>query len=660
MASLSLPTATEARPPMPALAEPRAGAGGLSVIGFGDPVAADYVAYASHRTRDDIVLADETVGLPAGPNVRAVSTEALSADHFEALASLVIFLPPNMTDRRRHVLERVVALAADCSPAFVCIVRTGEAFGDESSSQDLDHCLRRLRNRVGRIVALRPGHILSPHSRPFALLRKLGACYPLVPRRIRGCCIEGNELFEAIEQERRAALNGVFKTHAGGMDKRTRLPMEQPAEPGKHGQASALAHFTHFQLDRTETKGRRSRRPRVYMLLGPNRPWRDWLAEHRARGPVQLVVTVTCQLLALLGVGQLAALLISAAARRWPSLRRLNIGTLQPCSFRQLLALYNKYNYHYVKVVGYNNGVNHFGHRYPGKTVVSTVRLGRVVRAGQNSIRADCGATIRKARDSLTAAGQDLYVIPNYSYVCLGTAFFVPIHGSAAAYSCVADTISKVVLYDPVLDRMISTTRDEPDFRDRVYDLTADVLLLRLNLNVKPQSRYYAHAQELEDPGADLLLDALRDSRAANAEVRKSKAAGSAVQVIKYYNDAGDSESPVLELPRDSLGRLWDRLEENPVTSFLMHALTRQLAFHVELFFTPEEFATFWNDHRGLPLRKIQLRYIKRDGLPRSPFRDHDCVSADTFMFRRHRGVFEEYLKRTFTVVRANPGKHSV
>ena len=90
-----------------------------------------------------------------------------------------------------------------------------------------------------------------------------------------------------------------------------------------------------------------------------------------------------------------------------------------------------------------------------------------------------------------------------------------------------------------------------------------------------------------------------------------------------------------------------------------MHALTRHFAWHVELFFTAEEFATFWAGHRALPLRKIQLRAIRRDGFPHSPFRDHDCVSADLFMFRRHRRRFEEYLARTFAVVRSNPGKHS-
>jgi hypothetical protein len=90
-----------------------------------------------------------------------------------------------------------------------------------------------------------------------------------------------------------------------------------------------------------------------------------------------------------------------------------------------------------------------------------------------------------------------------------------------------------------------------------------------------------------------------------------------------------------------------------------MHTLTRRLGWHVELFFTAPEFGVFWETHHVLPLRKLQLRYIRRDGFPHSPFRDHDCVSVDMFMFRKHRQTFEAYLKKTFAVVRANPGKHS-
>jgi hypothetical protein len=98
----------------------------------------------------------------------------------------------------------------------------------------------------------------------------------------------------------------------------------------------------------------------------------------------------------------------------------------------------------------------------------------------------------------------------------------------------------------------------------------------------------------------------------------------------------------------------------NPVTSALFHGLTRRFAHHVELFFTADEFAAFWETHGRLPIAKIQLRYIKRDALPHSPFRDHDCVSADLFMLKKHRPAFEKYVRETFKQVRYNPGKHSM
>ena len=72
-----------------------------------------------------------------------------------------------------------------------------------------------------------------------------------------------------------------------------------------------------------------------------------------------------------------------------------------------------------------------------------------------------------------------------------------------------------------------------------------------------------------------------------------------------------------------------------------MHALSRHVAWHTELFLTPAEFERFWTTHAEVALRKIQLRYIRRDGMPHSPFRDGDCVSADLFLFRFDKPAFD-------------------
>ncbi len=574
------------------------------VAGFGDPAATDYAAYVRHQQDDCRMQMADLSDQSATCTLRSAIGPA---------RAIVLFLNPWLSERDRRALDYLLQCSGQWGTEFIGVVSTFRAhLGDEGATEAEAHVLALAEGLRARTVVFRPGHVVSHRSRATVLLRRFGFLYPLVPRRLRSCCLDGDELFAAIEAERRGANDNS-----------------------------------------------RSRRTRTYTLLGPNRPWRDVLAQHRATGLVSACLTAASALLALLLVGHLAALILTFLARRRPALRRWNFDTLRPRSIEELLALYNKYNYRRVKVVGYNNGVIHFGHRYPGRTVVSTVHCNRVAHAGADILKADCGTTVRRALDFLAGHGQELPVVPNYSYVCLGTAFFVPIHGSASDFSTVADTITRVVLYDPVSDRLIAANRDEPAFREYVFNLQADVLLLRLYVRVKPRSRYYIHRETLKYPASGELLSALLDGCAANVEIRKGSASSDTVTVARYYKDPGDTPSPVLELPRDALGRLWDRLEENPITSFVMHALTRYFAWHVELFFTAEEFATFWKGHRALPLRKLQFRYIRLDGMPHSPFREHDCVSVDLFMLRRHRRRFETYLKETFAVVRTNPGKHS-
>jgi hypothetical protein len=586
----------------------------LLVAGFQNAVGMDYAAYAGRQGEGRVaVVTDAEEG-------RRIIVHA-------PVAAVVLFLGHRLNESDRRAVDALVALAGERQARFIGVVSTFRVhFGDDGAAAAEAHVLARTKGLGARTVVFRPGTVLSRHSRASANLRRLGFSYPLVPGWLRGCCLDGEELFAAVESER---------------------------------------HALH------------SRGPRTYTLLGPNRPWRELLAQHGARGPWRACLTAVSALLALLLVGQLAGLLLALLIRRRPMLRCWNFDMLRPNSFRELLGLYNRYNYQHVKVVGYNNGVIHFGHRYPGKTIISTASCNRVASTGAGLLKADCGTTVRKALDFLAGAGQELPVVPNYSYVCLGTSYFVPIHGSAADYSTVADTITRVVLYDPVRDRLIAATRNEPAFREHVYNLQTDVLLLRLWLRAKPKSRYYVQRQALQRPASQELVNALRDDRATNVEIRKARASSDTVTVSRYYKDSppvGQDSNPVgvrstglascptgavLELPRDTLGRLWDRLEENPATSFVMHALTRYFAWHVELFFTAEEFATFWEGHRALPLRKLQLRYIRRDGLPHSPFREHDCISVDLFMLRRHRRRFEAYLKSNFAVVRTNPGKHS-
>lgn len=576
------------------------------IAGFGSAIAADFAAFVGREARVEVVPGDDEGG--RGP------------------ASLVLFLPPRLGEPERGRLAELLDAATRRSVGFVGIVGTFRVHLNDPVAEETERlalALVRSSGIAARVAVFRPGLVLSPHSGVSRWLRRLGPLFPLAPGRLRTCFIEGEELFAAIEAERSR------DARTGGT-----------GEVGPAGRA--VGH-----------------RRRAYTYLGANLAWREVLERHRGTSAGRRGATAVARVLSWLLAGQLVALAVGLLARWFPGARPWSVRTLKPRSMREIVSLCHDGNIGRVRVVGYNNGVNHFGHRYPGRTIVSTVCCHRAVHAGPGVLKADCGATIREAREYLGGRGEELFVMPNYSFVSVGTSFFVPIHGSSLDYATVADTACRVVLYDPNSDRIVSAGRDEEAFRENVYNPRSRMVVLRLYLRTRPKSSYYVRRETWKNAGADELLAALRDRDAANVEIRQAHAASDTVTISKYSNEPSGPSGPAQELPRDALGRLWDRLEENPVTSFLMHALSRHVAWHTELFLTPAEFERFWATHAKVALRKIQLRYIRRDGMPHSPFRDEDCVSADLFLFRFDKAAFDGYLAKNLPNVRCNPGKHS-
>jgi hypothetical protein len=567
----------------------------LLVAGPDNPVMTDFVTCAARKRGRKVAV------VSSAGDLRRLDGRPVSA--------VVLFLGRHPSPQEQAVHDAVSASAGEKGTCRVVIVSTFRVhFGDHRAAEA--EALRRFQHVGGQVTVLRPSPVLCPNSRASAWLRALWFCYPLLPRRLRSCCLEGDELFTAIEQE-----------------------LQRP----------------------------RPRRGAVYTLLGANRPWRTLFRAHGPRGLVRRGLALLTTLLSLLLIGQVAAVLFNFFARRSGRLRRWNFDTLYPESTRELLALYNPYNHRHVKIVGYNNGVVHFGHQYPGQTVVSTVRCNHVARVNGEAATFDAGVTIRQAVQVLGQVGKELHVLPNYSYVSLGTSFFIPIHGSASEYSTLGDTIDRVLLYDPAEDRFLAGKRDAPAFRENVYNLDRALLLLRLRVRVKEKDRYYVQLTRLEGPTGQEVMSLFQDGQAANIEIRKARAADQAVDVRKYYTTPPEGATDALPFPRDRLGQLWDRLEANPVSSFLFHWVVRRFIYHVELFIPPEEFPLFWETHAALPwVSKIQLRYIRRDGLPHSPFLEHDCISADMSMRKKYKPAFDAYLKEKFRAVQLNPGKHSV
>jgi hypothetical protein len=589
----------------------------LLIAGSRNPVMADFVRHiGQHEERQLAVVSTRDVCRRIGeraksyPAVGFTKAGFLAVQAADRVSTVVVFLPRRLTAGERSLLDTIAEIAHEKRVRRVCLISSFLVhFGDKRAAEVEAYALERLRVLRTRTALFRPSHILSQHSSVSKHLRSLAFCAPLVPKRMKSCFIAGHEFFEAIERE---------------------MDASQP------------------------------RKLQIYTLLGPNRPWKAQLWENRGSGLFWGILAAGAALMSQLFIGQVLGLLIDLFGKVLPRLRSWNFDTLVPASTQELLALYNRYNFRHVKIVGYNNGVVHFGQRYPGKTIVSTARCNRLARIYGSVAKFDGGVTIRQATDVLRCAGKELYVIPNYSYVTLGTSFFVPIHGSASEYSTLGDTIVKAVLYDPSKEHFIVTSRHQAAFRHYFYNPEADVVLLRLYIRVKEKCSYYRQQFTLTRPTSQEVLRAFQDDQASNVEIRKSRASDTRVLVYKYYARSIPNGTEALELPRDSVGSLWDKLETNPLAKALFHGLMRHLGYHVELFLAADEFATFWDTHSRLPIAKIQLRQIKRDAFPHSPFREHDAISADLFMLRKHRHTFAKYVKETFREIQFNPGKHSM
>jgi hypothetical protein len=523
-------------------------------------------------------------------------------------SSIVLVFLPRTTAVCEAFLRQFMAMIERSVDCRVCLIGTFRAYlGDREAAAVESHQLSRFQTATGgKCAVLRTGTITP--RRPGFRQRFVAPLNPLFPRSWRSCYVS---LAEVVATARSAAAAA---------------PLRRP----------------------------------IQTLLGANHSLAEEAAGIASKRVVARFGTLLAMLAACCGARLLIAFLVGIV-----SVFRANRGLpfggiLEPRSAEELLSLVEPHNRRHVVIAGYNTGVVHFGWRFPGRTVVKTTNCGRRIRVADSHVDVDAGITLKQLIAELSRHGRELFAVPNYSYVAVGTAFFVPIHGSGHVVSTLGDTIEKVLAYDTRRDQFIVLRRGTADFAKAMYAPHSPLLALRLRLRIRPQTRYFMRRDEIVEPDAAAVWDAFNDTAATNIELRKPAAAAAVVQVAKYYASAVDAGPEVLEIPRDSIGRLWDRLEENRLTSYLFHALTRCFAFHVELFLDRDEFETFWQAHRTLPLLKFQLRYARRDDMPHSPIGARDCLAIDLFMRHSAAPRFLQFMQERLPHARFNRGKHSM
>ena len=556
-----------------------------------------------------------------------------------------------------------------------------------------------VRSRVSsRLIVLRTGYVLSPSSSMTKKLRRLWRLGPLIGPYLTSTFVPGEKLFSAINAEFERVYSGKRTMSSVSTTDLTATATATATEKAssQYSQALPEEHSSGSQakLFSTTSEEESSSKPagtRHLTILGIRRTWQAVLNEQSPGRSAEKTELLTAALCRRLGISWLVSTLIRLFGVLVPSYRQVHFDTLKPRSVREIISLYNRHNCQDVQLAGYNNGVNHFGWKFPEKTVVLTTGLpgktqlsdasmldleARLRSPGQGEksdspspnnaavsgthFTVDAGLTLKHCIQELNKVDREFYVVPNYSWISMGTLYFVPVHGSGSHVSTLGDTIEDVLLYDGETEEFILARRGDKLFRDAMYDTSRHRLLLRLTLRVKPKSLYSVRHETLENPSPEDVLKLFEDPEASNVEIRKNRAANTSIDIRRYYVDSPTAAAGALEMPRDSIGRVWDRLEETPIVSTLFHWFVRRFAFHVELFLRPEEFVIFWNHHKTLPISKIQLRQMLKDGMTNSACAHENCLSADLFMTRSNRDVFLGFISTHLPHVRCNPGKQSL
>ena len=571
------------------------------------------------------------------------ASDATSSSDSVEIPAIVVFLEEEVSSRTLTAFRWIVNAAHDRPVSCVVVIESVSLHFNDPNAIAFETILHdNLKSHVSSLTIIRTGFIVNLSSATSLRFRRLSGLCRLLPSRMTSTFIDGAKLFSIIDDEL----------------VRNQDSWESTVPPTE----KVLRDIT---------------------ILGQRRPWRDVATEFQSSGVVQRVFQLLGAVISLLGIPWLIFWAVVLAGKIVPSLRQFHFHTLKPRSVRELISLYNRHNSSHVQIAGYNNGVNHFGWKYPDQTVVLTTSIPGDVRLStlrsptlQRPERADAtgstlegqttfvtvnsGLTLNHCIKELNKVDREFYVVPNYSWISMGTLFFVPVHGSGSRVSTLGDTIEHVQLYDGDNERFVEAHRGDEVFRDAMYDMKRHWLLLNLTLQIKSKSKYFVRRSKMENSSAEDIQNLFNDPEASNVEIRKNQATSTAIDVSHYYIDTNARGSGTMEMPCDRIGRIWDRLEETPFVSTLFHWFVKSFAFHVELFLKPDEFEIFWRHHRSLPVSKIQLRRVLKDGITHSACEHDDCISADLFMTRRNRDVFCRFVATYLPKVRFNPGKQSL
>ena len=313
----------------------------------------------------------------------------------------------------------------------------------------------------------------------------------------------------------------------------------------------------------------------------------------------------------------------------------------EPETEQDVIALCHRDNGN-IRIRGYDNARLYFQNPHSERhTTVCLRRFNRVLEIDRqrNLVSVQSGAHFGDLLPLLDSMDLWLDNYPNYHFISVGACIATAVHGSNLDKPFLADLVQSIRYYDRVADQVFEVQRQDAQFADLIFNQNCPQRRIILSAQLQICPRQYYELNSERQPVESLSFDdeTAFTGQTQHYEVRVNTPR-SRDAILQSYQQVGvdpaeaapSRDKQLLPIKADPIGRKWNLLQRNAFFSSLTSVGSR-FFINYEWFFTPEEFARFWedisSDRSRYRLYKLLVRYNRRQPDLNTPY--HGTVSID-------------------------------
>ena len=312
-----------------------------------------------------------------------------------------------------------------------------------------------------------------------------------------------------------------------------------------------------------------------------------------------------------------------------------------------------------IVIKGYDNKAKYYHEKLPAQythVVLEHFNKVRSLDLEKHIVSVEAGICFADLLSYLTRHNRWLANYPNYHYITAGACILCPVHGSSIQYPFIADLVQSFRYYDRRKDEVLELSRNDKEFDAITFnsDLLNQIVVLSVDLSISNRVRYRLQTEKADINQLDFvkLFESLDHDKHLEVRVNSLRNGRAYIQTYSSidYTNASVERKGLQAIKADSIGRKWNLMRRNFVTSIMTQVFSRPYV-NFEWFFDREEFKRFWEEivaqKQTYRFFKLLIRFNSITAPTGNPY--YNTVSIDVSvlntpeMLRRCKRLYEYY-----------------